>query len=155
MVDSEQPVSNLRTMDEIVGEELAGRTQVLQLLATFAGLALVLAALGTYAVLSYIVSQRTREIGLRLAIGARPQDIVRAMLGHSARLTATGVLVGLAAAAVTTRLLTTLLFGVTPLDVRTLLGVAALLAAVALIASYVPTRRAASLDPVAALREES
>ena len=154
MVDAEQPVSNLRTIEEIVGEELAGRTQVLQLLATFAALALVLAALGTYAVLSYVVSQRTKEIGLRLAIGARPQDIVRAMLAYSTKLAATGVLLGLAAAAATTRLLTTLLFGVTPLDVRTLVGVAGLLAAVALIASYLPTRRAASLDPVAALREE-
>src|SRR5262249_17739824 len=113
-----------------------------------------LAALGTYAVLSYVVSQRTKEIGLRLAIGARPQDIVRAMLAYSTKLAATGVLLGLAAAAATTRLLTTLLFGVTPLDVRTLVGVAGLLGAVALIASYLPTRRAASLDPVAALREE-
>jgi putative ABC transport system permease protein len=154
LVDAEQPVSNLRTMDEIVGEEFAGRTQVLQLLATFAALALTLAALGTYAVLSYVVSQRTREIGVRLAIGARPQDIVRAMLGYSAKLAATGVLVGLAAAAMATRLLTALLFGVTPLDARTLAGVAGLLATVALLASYVPVRRAARLDPVTALREE-
>jgi putative ABC transport system permease protein len=154
MVDAEQPVSNIRTMDAIVDEEFAGRTQVLQLLATFAGLALVLAAIGTYAVLSYVVSQRTKEIGLRLAIGARPRDVVRAMLAYSAKLAAMGILLGLAAAAATTRLLTTLLFGVTPLDVRTLVGVAGLLAVVALIASYLPTRRAASLDPVAALREE-
>jgi predicted permease len=153
-VDAEQPVSNLRTMDEIVDEELAGRTQMLELLGTFAALALLLAALGTYAVLSYVVSQRTREIGLRLAIGARPRDVVQAMLGYAAKLAAAGVLVGLAAAAAATRLLTTLLFGVTPLDVRTLAGVAGLLAAVALLASYVPTRRAASLDPVTALREE-
>jgi predicted permease len=153
-VDAEQPVSNLRTMDEIVAEEFAGRTQVLQLLATFAALALVLAALGTYAVLSYVVSQRTREIGLRLAIGARPQDIVRAILVYSAKLAATGILVGLAAAAMATRLLTTLLFGVTPMEPTTLVGVAGLLATVALIASYVPARRAASLDPVQALRGE-
>jgi predicted permease len=154
MVDAEQPVSNIRTMDAIVGDEFAGRTQILQLLATFAGLALVLAALGTYAVFSYVVSQRTKEIGLRLAIGARPQDVVRAMLADSAKLAATGVLLGLATAAATTRLLTTLLFGVTPLDVKTLVGVAGLLAAVTLIASYIPARRAASLDPVAALRED-
>jgi len=153
-VDAEQPVSNIRTMDAIVGDEFAGRTQILQLLATFAGLALVLAALGTYAVFSYVVSQRTKEIGLRLAIGARPQDVVRAMLADSAKLAATGVLLGLATAAATTRLLTTLLFGVTPLDVKTLVGVAGLLAAVTFIASYIPARRAASLDPVAALRED-
>jgi predicted permease len=154
MVDAEQPVSNLRAMDEIVGEELAGRTQVLQLLGSFAALALILAAVGTYALLSYVVSQRTREIGLRLAIGARPRDIVQAMLGYSAKLAVAGVLVGFAAAAAAARMLTTLLFGVAPLDVRTLVGVAALLATTALIASYVPTRRAASLDPIAALREE-
>jgi putative ABC transport system permease protein len=153
-VDAEQPVSNVRTMDQIVDEELAGRTQVLDLIAAFAVLALVLAALGTYAVLSYVVSQRRREIGLRLAIGAQPHDIVRSMLGYSAKLALAGVLVGLAVAAMTTRLLTTLLFGVTPLDVRTLAGVASLLAAVALAASYIPTRRAASLDPIATLREQ-
>jgi putative ABC transport system permease protein len=154
MVDGEQPASDIRTMDAIVGDEFAGRTQILQLLATFAGLALVLAALGTYAVFSYVVSQRTKEIGLRLAIGACPQDVVRAMLADSAKLAATGVLLGLATAAATTRLLTTLLFGVTPLDVKTLVGVAALLATVTLIASYIPARRAASLDPMAALRED-
>jgi ABC-type lipoprotein release transport system permease subunit len=91
---------------------------------------------------------------LPYAIGARPQDVVRSMLAYSAKPAATGVLLGLAAAAATTRLLTTLLFGVTPLDVRTLVCVAGLLAAVALIASYLPTRRAASLDPVVALRED-
>jgi putative ABC transport system permease protein len=127
---------------------------VLELLGTFAALALLLAAFGTYAVLSYVVSQRTAEIGLRMAIGARPQDIVRAMLGYSAGLAVAGVVVGLAAAAAATRLLTSLLFGVTPLDTRTLTGVAALLTVIAFIASYVPIRRAALLDPVAALREE-
>jgi putative ABC transport system permease protein len=153
-VDPEQPVSNVRTMDAIVAEELAGRTQVLQLLGIFAALALVLAAFGTYAVVSYVVSQRTGEIGLRLAIGARPQDIVRAMLGYSAKLAAAGVAAGVAMAAAATRLLTTLLFGVTPLDPRTFVGVAVLLTIMAFIASYVPIRRAASLDPLAALREE-
>jgi predicted permease len=153
-VDAEQPVSNIRTMDEVVSEELSGRTQILQLLAAFAALALVLAALGTYAVLSYLVSQRTREIGLRLAIGARPRDIVSVMLGHLARLAGAGVLIGLGGSMVATRLLTTLLFGVTPLDARTLIGVAVVLAMIAFIASYVPIRRAASLDPIAALREE-
>ena len=152
-VDPEQPVSNVRTMEAIVDDELAGRTQVLQLLGAFAALALILAAFGTYAVLSYVVSQRTGEIGLRMAIGARPQDIVQAMLGYSARLAAAGVVLGLAGAVAATRLLTTLLFGVTPLDTWTLIGVAVLLTMIAFIASYVPIRRAASLDPVAALRE--
>jgi putative ABC transport system permease protein len=153
-VDAEQPVSNIRSMDAIVGAELGDRTQVLQLLGAFAGLALILAGLGTYAVLSYVVSQRTREIGLRLAIGAQPHDIVRSMLRYVGALAAGGVLVGLAGAAASTRFLSALLYGVTPLDTATLGAVAVLLVALALLASYAPTRRAASLDPVAALRED-
>jgi predicted permease len=153
-VDAEQPVSNIRTMDAIVDDELANRTQVLQLLGAFAALALVLAALGIYGVLSYVVSQRTREIGLRMAIGASQWDIVRAILGYSARLTAVGLMIGVAAAIAATRLLSTLLFGISPLDPRTFVAVAALLAAVAMFASYMPTRRAAAVDPLVALREE-
>jgi putative ABC transport system permease protein len=153
-VDAEQPVSNIRTMDAIVDDELANRTQVLQLLGAFAALALVLAALGIYGVLSYVVSQRTREIGLRMAIGASQWDIVRAILGYSARLTAIGLMIGVAAAIAATRLLSTLLFGISPLDPRTFVAVAALLAAVAMFASYMPTRRAAAVDPLVALREE-
>lgn len=153
-VDAEQPVSNIRTMDAIVDDELANRTQVLQLLGVFAALALVLAALGIYGVLSYVVSHRTREIGLRMAIGASQWDIVRAILGYSARLTAIGLTIGVAAAIAATRLLSTLLFGISPLDPRTFVAVSALLAAVAMLASYVPTRRAASVDPLVALREE-
>jgi putative ABC transport system permease protein len=90
-VDPEQPVSDIRTMDAIVDGELANRTQILQLLGAFAALALLLAALGIYGVLSYVVSQRTREIGLRLAIGASQWDIARAILGYSMRLTAVGL----------------------------------------------------------------
>jgi putative ABC transport system permease protein len=153
-VDPEQPVSNIRTMDAIVDDELANRTQVLQLLGTFAALALILAAVGIYGVLSYVVSQRTREIGLRMAIGASQWDIVRVILGYSARLTAIGLMIGVVAAMAATRLLSTLLFGITPLDPRTFVAVSALLAAVALFASYMPTRRAAAVDPLVALREE-
>jgi hypothetical protein len=108
-VDREQPASNIRTMEAIVDEELANRTQVLQLLGTFAALALVLAALGIYGVLSYVVSQRRREIGLRMAIGASQWDIIRDILGYSARLTVAGLAAGIVAAIAATRLLSTLL----------------------------------------------
>lgn len=131
-VDSEQPVANIRTMDMIVDDELANRTQALRLLGAFAGLALLLAALGIYSVLSYVVSQRTHEIGVRMAIGATHWDIVRIILGHSARLTAAGLAAGIAMSMAATRLLSTLLFGISPLDPTTYFGVAALLAMVAL-----------------------
>jgi putative ABC transport system permease protein len=153
-VDPEQPVSDIRTMDAIVDGELSNRTQMLQLLGAFAALALLLAALGIYGVLSYVVSQRTREIGLRMAIGASRWDIISAILGYSVRLTAMGLLAGIGAAIGATRLLSTLLFGVSPLDPTTFIVVSALLAAVAFLASYVPTRRAAAVDPMVALREE-
>jgi putative ABC transport system permease protein len=139
-------------MDAIVDDELANRTQVLQLLGAFAVLALVLATLGIYAVLSYAVSQRTREIGLRMAIGASRWDIMRTILGYTARLTAAGLAAGIVAAIAATRLLSTLLYEVSPLDPRAFLGVSVLVMMVALAASYVPTRRAASVDPAIALR---
>ena len=153
-MDPEQPVANIRTMEAIVDDELANRTQVLQLLGGFAALALVLAALGIYGVLSYAVSQRTREIGLRMALGAGQWDIARGVLGYSARLTGAGLAVGVALAVAATRLLATLLYGISPLDPRTFAVVAMVLAAVALMASYLPMRRAVAVDPLIALREE-
>ena len=153
-VDAEQPISNIRTMDSIVDDELAQRAQILRLLGAFAGLALLLAALGIHGVLSYIVSQRTREIGLRMAIGASRRDIVRAILGVSVRLTGAGLVIGVAGAMAATRLLATFLFGVSALDPKIFAVVSALLGAIALVASYLPTRRAASVDPLVALREE-
>jgi putative ABC transport system permease protein len=153
-VDREQPVANIRTMDDIVDGELSNRTQILWLLAAFAALALVLAALGIYAVLSYVVSQRTREIGLRVAIGASQWDVVRMVLGYSARFTLIGLAAGIAIAVAATRLLTTLLYGVSALDIRTFLVVAALLMLAALAASLIPTWRAAGVDPMVALRDE-
>ena len=153
-VDPEQPVSNIRSMDAIVDDELSNRSQVLQLLGTFAALALVLAALGIYGVLSYVVSQRRREIALRMAIGASQFDIIGAILGYSVRLTVAGLALGTVAAIAATRLLSTLLYEVSPLDPAAFFGVAALLLLVALASTYVPTRRAASVDPAVALREE-
>jgi putative ABC transport system permease protein len=151
-VDRDQPISNLRTMDDIVEAELANRTQMLELLGTFAALAVVLAAFGVYAVLSLVVSQRTREIGLRLAVGARRADIVVSVLAHVGRLTAMAIIAGTAAGIATTRLLSSLLYGITPLDWRTFAAVALLLTLVSLLAALVPTRRAATVDPIIALR---
>jgi len=153
-VDPEQPVSNIRSMDSIVDAELADSTQVLQLLGAFAGLALFLAALGIYSVLSYVVSQRTREIGLRMAIGASQWDIMRGMLGYSVKLTGAGLALGIIAAIAATRFLSALLFGVSPLDPAVFLAVTALITSVALLASYMPTRRATTVDPAVILREE-
>jgi len=154
-VDRDQPISNLRTMDDIVEVELANRTQMLELLGTFAALAVVLAAFGVYAVLSLVVSQRTREIGLRLAVGARRADIVLSVLGHVGRLTATAVVAGTVAGIATTRLLSSLLYGVTPLDWKTFAAVALFLTLISLLAALVPTRRAAAVDPIIALRGDS
>jgi predicted permease len=154
-VDSEQPVTNVRPMSAIVDDELSGRTEVLTLLGAFAALALLLAAFGIYSVLSYIVSKRRREIGLRMAIGASQWDVVAAIGGHAARLTAIGLGAGVLIAAATTRLLSTLLYGVSPLDVPAFAAVTVGLALVALLASCIPARRAALVDPMTALREES
>jgi predicted permease len=154
-VDREQPVSNFRSIDDVVEAELANRTQMLELLGTFAALAVVLAAFGVYAVLSLVVSQRTREIGLRLAVGARPVDIVVSLLAHVGRLTGMALAAGTAAAIATTRLLSSLLYGVTPLDWRTFAAVALFLALISLLAALVPTHRAATVDPIIALRGDS
>ena len=154
-VDRDQPISSLRTMDDIVDAELANRTQILELLGTFAVLAVVLAGFGVYAVLSLVVSQRTREIGLRLAIGARRADIVAGVLAHVGRLIAMALVAGIAAGIATTRLLSSLLYGVTPLDWRTFAAVALFLVLIAVLAALVPTRRAATVDPVTALRSDS
>jgi predicted permease len=153
-VDPEQPVAAIATMDSIVDGELANRTQVLRLLSGFAALALLLAALGIYSVLSYAVSQRSREIGLRMAIGATRADIVRGMLGYAGRVAMAGLAIGVAGAFASTRLLATLLYGVSPLDPVTFAAVTAGLGAVAMLACCVPVVRAASIDPMIALRED-
>jgi putative ABC transport system permease protein len=153
-IDSEQPVSAIQTMEEIVDTELADRSQMLALLGIFAALALLLAALGIYSVLSYLVVQNRREIGLRIAIGASPPVVVREILARSAGLTAVGIAIGLAAALVTTRWLGSLLFNVSPVDPLILTSVSALIAGVSLLASFLPARRAAAMDPMQVLRSE-
>jgi predicted permease len=152
-VDPEQPVSSIREMNDIVDEELGGRTQVLQLLGGFAALALVLAAVGIYGVLAYLVSQRRREIGLRMALGAGRWTVAAAVARQAAGFTVIGVIAGAAGASAATRLIATLLYGVSPLDLRTFAAVALLLVIVALAAAFVPARRAAAVSPAVALRE--
>jgi ABC-type antimicrobial peptide transport system permease subunit len=124
------------------------------LLGIFAALALVLAAIGIYGVLSYMVGQRTREIGVRMALGAQQLDVLRLVMKDGAQMTAMGVLIGLIAAFGLTRLMGSLLFGVKPGDPLTFLAVALILGAIAMIACYVPANRAMKVDPIEALRQE-
>ena len=153
-LDRDLPMAAVRTMDQVIGRSIAERRFTMLLLATFAAVAVLLAAIGVYGVLAYLVSQRTQEIGVRLAIGATPADVARLFVREGAGLTLIGVLCGLAGAVAATRALSTLLFGVTTTDPLTFAAVAGVLALVALLASYVPARRAARVDPMAALRAE-
>jgi ABC-type antimicrobial peptide transport system permease subunit len=124
------------------------------LLGIFAVLALVLAGIGIYGVLSYMVGQRTREIGVRIALGAQRFDVLRLVMKNGAQMTFIGLLIGLAAALGLTRLMRSMLFGVKPSDPLTFVAVAALLGAIAMLACYVPARRAMKVDPIEALRQE-
>ncbi|HEX8292361.1 MAG TPA: ABC transporter permease, partial [Pyrinomonadaceae bacterium] len=153
-VDPEQPVSNVQTMEEILGEEAAQRRTGMTLLAAFAGVALLLAALGIYGVLSFFVAQHTQEIGVRLALGARPRSILALVLGKGMRLALAGLGLGLAGALMLTRLIEGQLFGVSASDPATYAGLALLLALVALLACYLPARKATKVDPMVALRYE-
>ena len=141
-------------MDEIISLSIADRRFSMILLGLFAALALLLSSIGIYGVVSYLVGQRTREIGIRVALGAQHADILRIVLLQGAKMTAIGIAVGLAISYALTRLLHTLLFGVTPNDPLTIAAVAFLLAAVSLTACYIPARRASRLDPIQALRYE-
>jgi putative ABC transport system permease protein len=153
-IDPDQPVSNVRSMSELVNQDIAPRRIRAYLLGGLAGIAWALACVGIYGVMSHVVAQRTHEIGIRAALGATAHDIVRSILGRGARLTLLGVGIGLAGAAVSGRLIAGLLFGVSPTDPLTFAVAAVLLAAVALLACYVPAQRATKIDPVVALRSE-
>jgi len=139
-------------MDEIVGDSLSQRRFNTVLLGLFAFLAVALAGVGIYGVMSYGVSQRTREMGIRVALGARQSDITKLVTSTGARLAALGIAIGIVAAAISSRLISSLLFGITATDPITFVLTAVLLGAVTLLASYIPSRRAARTDPISALR---
>jgi putative ABC transport system permease protein len=153
-VDPDQPIYNIRTMNEIRSESVAPERLNLTLLSIFAGIALVLAVVGIYGVMSYTVTQRTHEIGIRMAIGAQPKDVFRMVIGQGMMLALIGVAFGLVGAFGLTRLMTTMLFGVAPTDPVTFAAIAVLLAGVSLVACYIPGRRATKVDPVVSLRYE-
>jgi len=151
-VDPTFPITQVRTMDETINDSLSQRRFNTVLLTLFAFLAVALAAVGIYGVMSYTVSQRTREMGIRIALGARQSDITKLVTSSGARLAALGIALGVVAAAILSRLISSLLFGITATDPVTFVFTAVLLGAVTLLASYIPSRRAASADPIAALR---
>lgn len=153
-IDKDQPVSNIRTMEEILLDSIARQRFSMLLLAIFAGVALILAAVGIYGVMSYSVAQRTHEIGIRMALGAQTSAVLKLAVGYGLKLVVAGVGIGLIAAFALTRVMSTLLFGVTATDPMTFGVISVLLILVAAIASYIPARRATKVDPIIALRYE-
>jgi putative ABC transport system permease protein len=153
-IDPDQPVADLRSMDDVMDQAVSGARFNTLLLSVFAEIAFLLAAMGIYGVIAYDVSQRTHEIGIRMALGAQAGDVLKLVLGQGARLAACGIAAGLGAAFGLTRLMATMLYGVEATDPYTFAAISVLLAAVALAASYLPARRAMRLDPVTALRHE-
>jgi predicted permease len=152
--DPDEVLFEFKSMDELVSGTVASQRFAMILFNIFAALALVLSSVGVYGVISYLVSQRTREIGVRVALGAQGSDVLRLILGDGARLAVLGIAIGLAASLALTRLLAKMLFGVRATDPLTLAAVTFVLAGVAFLACYIPARRAMRVDPMVALRYE-
>jgi putative ABC transport system permease protein len=153
-LDPDLPVSDIRTLDERLDQSVAQPRVSMIVLGSFAVMALVLAAVGIYGVLSYTVAQRTRELGIRMALGAEPKSVMRLVVGQAMTPALIGVVLGLAGAWSATRLMSSLLFGVSATDPITFIAVALFLLGIAAIASWLPARRATRVDPLIALRAE-
>jgi putative ABC transport system permease protein len=153
-VDPQLPIYDVKTMGQVLYTATARPRFLTFLLVIFASVAVLLAAIGIYGIMSYTVAQRTREIGIRAALGAQRRDLLQMVLGRGLKLTLIGITLGVAGAFGLTRLMSNLLFGVSATDPLTFAGVAALLVIVALLASYLPARRATKIDPLVALRYE-
>jgi putative ABC transport system permease protein len=153
-LDRDVPMSAVRSMPQIASIAVAQPRLYLFLIAAFAGTAMVLAAIGLYGVLAYAVGQRTREIGIRLALGAKRGEVLRMVMQQAGRLAVAGVVMGLAASALASRLLRSQLFEIAPTDTLTYAGVAFALLIVSFVASWIPARRAARIDPLTALRHD-
>jgi putative ABC transport system permease protein len=153
-LDPAQPMAGVATMDELLSGSLSRSRFTMLVLAVFAALALILASVGIYGVIAYSVTQRTQEFGVRMALGASRRDVLRLVLGQGTRLTLLGIGLGIVAALIVTRLMATLLYGISATDPLTFTSVALLLALVALAACYIPAQRATRVDPIVALRYE-
>jgi putative ABC transport system permease protein len=153
-LDPDQPVADVRTMQQVISKSIARPRFNTLLLTIFAGVALVLASVGLYGVMNYSAMQRTHEVGIRMALGATRSDIMRLVVGNGMMLTLTGIVIGVLASWALTRVMTNLLFGITATDAPTFVAVSAVLATVALVANYIPARRATRVNPVIALRYE-
>jgi ABC-type antimicrobial peptide transport system permease subunit len=153
-LDADLPLTDIETMQEHMRLPLAPAKLLAAVSSSFGVLALLLAAMGLYGVMAYLVSSRTREMGIRIALGAQTSGVLRLVMGQGLRLAITGIALGVITAVALTRVLESVLYGVAPTDVVTFMGVVLLLIAVALVASYIPARRATKVDPLVALRYE-
>ncbi len=153
-IDPGQPLYHVETLEQTLSESLAPRRFNMLLLGIFATIALTLAMIGIYGVMAFSVTQRTHEIGIRMALGAQKSDVLGMVVRQGLKLALIGVVIGIGGALVLTRFLSSLLFGVEPTDPLTFVAVSLILCAVALVACYIPARRAAKLDPMVALKYE-